>query len=147
MCPPAVRMVAVVAWAYRDGEDGDPEAGTEILPVVALRAAVERVYSKAYSGEAEPNEHLTEEELLAQGWWLREQRCDTCALVVDEDYGLIAYDDGLLITSNSVRRLVCCPWPPAEDADRLASVLAELKAEVLDRAKKKAAVKPERTEE
>jgi hypothetical protein len=135
LCAPAVRLVVVGAWAYRERQGGWA-AASAVRPVVALQAALTRAFAKPYAGPDPPSGAGTENDLLKAGWRLAGEESNTTALVVDPEYGLIGYDDPLVGDyENGERQLVPAPWPPAEDEERLAPVVAEMKQRALARAK------------
>jgi hypothetical protein len=72
-------------------------------------------------------------DLRDRGWFFVEQDAKVSALILDDDYGLIAHDDDLLSTFNSEMKLVCTPWPPEEDEERLRPIRAELEQSLVKR--------------
>jgi hypothetical protein len=114
---PAVRMVAIMAWVNADPEDREPRH--ELLPVIAMQA-----------------------KLLAYGWtdgdeWHRDVECS--GEVRHEP--VIDFSDGSNGSINVpserpdlyvIVRAVTCPWPPAEDEQRLAKAIARLKERAVE---------------
>jgi hypothetical protein len=107
LCAPAVRVVAVSAFAERS-EDPKPryEAFAEFHSVLALVAVPDRDGGTLFDG-----------------------------LVVHPDptWGLmragLAFED-----VNSAHELAACPWPPDEDEDRLAEVVDRVKGNAVRKA-------------
>jgi hypothetical protein len=142
LCAPAVRLVVVSAWAYRDAQ-GECAASAAVHPVVALQAVLSRDYVHAYTDVDPPSGAGTENDLLKAGWRLAGEESNTTALVVDPDYGLIGYDDPLVSdTEKGERQLVCAPWPAAEDDERLGPIVKEMKQRALARAQGQEARRP-----
>lgn len=135
LCPPAVRMVVINAWAW--AEDGKVLGASQVLPVLALQAAVTRRFRKLTHEERYPDTSGTERELIEKGWNLDEQDARVSALICDKEYGLIAHDDLLFESDNSLMRLVCTPWPPEEDEKRLAPIRGEVEQEIVERESKR----------
>lgn len=130
MTTPAVRMLAIYAYAWKED---DWHTAVELHPVVAIQASVQREYGKDYrSDEERPCAVGTEEELLKRGWRLEGQYTTTSALLLHPDSGLVRHDDWLTRPNNCTVRLVGCPWPQEEDETRLAGIVAEMKAEILE---------------
>jgi hypothetical protein len=126
LCPPAVRMAVVTVY----GEGPDPAAyEAYVQPVVALQSFTRKHYwYAARSTDEMPSTSGTERDLLRRGWVLSVVEAVTTALVCDEDFGLVSYDDDP--GPNEVFRLVACPWPADEDGERLAPVVARLRGDL-----------------
>ena len=116
---PAVRTVVAEVWL----DDGAPKHA--FFPVLAIAARVERTYSAV--SDAEPDEGGTEKELLEAGWSVAEQAVRHDVLFEDPVYGDLTTDAEYREDNEHSRIAVCaCPWPPAEDEERLAPVVARL---------------------
>jgi hypothetical protein len=113
---PALRLVIVEA-AYQ--EDGTFEV--RLYPVLGIECGVERIRGgNSPSGRPCPDKFA----------------CDYKPLIISDTYGepLILTQDVIEDSINAATELVACPWPPEEDASRLAETLGR----VQNRAREKA---------
>jgi hypothetical protein len=137
MSPPAVRMVVVQVWAER-GPDGEwSEGGTDyqICPVLAILAKQSYRYTRPHQGAARPKVSATHAGMEELGW-AYEPVCDLIdfdVVIYDPQYG-ICQASFALEGSNCVDKAVPCPWPPDEDAQRLAPLIANLRSEARKKA-------------
>lgn len=126
VCAPAVRMVNVEVWFY------EGEHGVRFNPVIALRETSVRRFAKICYQKGQPAEYPTPEMMLDNGWSYIGMEARSEALVVDCD-GLINASDDVDNSSNTVSRLVVCPWPADEDHERLKQLVEELAAEAKEK--------------
>lgn len=132
---PSMRMVVVDVWVDENlDEDGARAQGVQFYPVLGIDPRIERIFSKRISGDY-PNTGGTEKDLLERGWYLQDQELKRSVVYIDQEYGLINSDDPMLDSSNIARHVVCCPWPPEQDEERLKPTVNVLVNMVLDRFK------------
>lgn len=126
MCAPAIRMVVITAWANAE-DDGHIVTYHRIFPVVALLTVEKRGYEKMTPMKNPvPHSASSEKELLIEGWMLNDRELFHTAIIVDDDYGLIPWDDDLFKdVTNAASSLACCPWPPDEDDAKLVKQIAD----------------------
>lgn len=86
-------------------------------PVVAVKAETVAFLDHAAT-RTPPDDTGTIEELTRRGWCLVSQATATGALVIDDSGEIVEHDDVML--PDIAHRLVACPWPAEEDAERLA---------------------------
>lgn len=130
MCPPAVRMVVVQVWASRKDDGSWDENDTAFFPVVAIVAKQKHEYQRHYREGSAPiaPTHDAMEEL---GWqYSRFENGDGFV-----HYEPVVYDEEFEITDlksleceNAVFKVFLAPWPPEEDATRLADKCEALRA-------------------
>jgi hypothetical protein len=115
---PAQRMVVVEEVEF----DGTTERW--ILPVLALQASVVYTYRKHRKADdyrVDP-EYRTHREMVQHGWVFAGDNICYSALIMDEEFGLIAHNHTLMEASNVHLTLVICDWPESEDEARLQGV-------------------------
>jgi hypothetical protein len=117
-----VRLLIVEAWS--EGEEADHR----LVPVLALQSSVTSDYTRSRQDGRVPPRSAGAARLEAAGRHLEDTRTELDPIVLDSDYGLVAARlafDGC----NVAWRAVSSPWDSAEDEDRLADMIADLKAE------------------
>jgi hypothetical protein len=156
MCPPAVRTLLVVVYAWvpepgygaadgRAAADSDGPNGVrtrvEALPVLALESVVYRDYTFPDGGGRDtPVMWGTEEQALERGWLLAEQGVEVRPVFVHYDDVGAAWlmDDEDHEARGGEHELVAAPWPPDEDDARLAPVVARLTQSAVEKARRRA---------
>lgn len=138
LTPPACRMLWIRAFAWE--EAGRVTTLSEVFPVLAVQVRV--VHRYGTRREQRPREAPTDAGLRALGWTFLEQETSHDAIVLDAEYNLIAVGDPLLEMDNAVAALVVCPWPEAEDEERLRERRGALEA----RAAEQVAARDRRTD-
>lgn len=128
LAAPAVRFVVV---SVSCGEDGRAESYTD--PVTAVRSTVVDVYR---ADGREPRRAPSHREMIAEGWRYDGREVRDELLVHTDDLGLSDLDCAFGGMATLCFRVVPCPWPPGEDEERLAPVVAELSAEARAKAAK-----------
>lgn len=102
LCPPAVRTLAVWAWADRDRATNEWETGFTVFPVLAISA-------------------MPDPTICAKPMFVSYK-----AVLIDSDTGCLTDTDDLTAV-NAVWHLAAAPWPPEEDEERLATLLARVR--------------------
>jgi hypothetical protein len=122
---PASRLVAVRAWAWQAEEFGGAvRSDFEILPVVAIRS-----FTVARFQRRETDDPIriasSARGMRRAGWTEFDHDMITEAVVCDDQIGLVRadYGDG----ENIYCQVVNAAWPAEEDAERLSSVVEQLR--------------------
>jgi hypothetical protein len=136
LCPPAVRMVVVQAWAYRDHErEGKSwEVRHIFMPVAAIAAVLRHNYSAPRAQQPRdlaPN-HTG---MTRLGWSYEGANLRYDCLIQDEEAGGLMGVEELNDAANVVAYPYPCPWPADEDERRLQDAVAHAKGRALDKAK------------
>jgi hypothetical protein len=137
LCTPGVRMVVVNAWAARNPDGNWQDHDHRIYHVLAIQARDNRRYYRLKSGQSARHvapEHATLESL---GWRYEGgmSHIEYDAIIFTEDYDICAASSSLTC-GNEDYRIVVCPWPVAEDEERLAPIVAELRDRLRSRVEK-----------
>jgi hypothetical protein len=131
LATPAVRTVVIHAWHNSDTDD----TGFELLPVLAVRSVIRKHFSNPDPGACE--DRYTERELLDHGWRLDSQYSRDALLVIDREYGLISHEElDLADYGFAACEPAACPWPEAEDAERLKDRIADVRQQALERGRR-----------
>ncbi len=133
LCQPAVRMVAIRAWAsLLDGGDhkdpDDYEADFQVLDVVAIGGFVETGYRERgrFGGDLPPvgPSHKMNVE---NGLTMEYQRVSYVPLVLDDEFNFELISVGMWSGHSDSARAVVCPWSREEDDIKLSGVISDLK--------------------
>lgn len=120
---PGVRMVIVQVWIC------DEQPGHDFVPVLAIESHIKRCFSKGYVGN-HPRTCDTEKELIENGWDFQGQHVDRHAIYLCPEGFLMSTEEDDLVSSNGDGQLAVCPWPPEQDEEKLADVVAALTEKV-----------------
>jgi hypothetical protein len=103
-----------------------------VIPVAAVSTVTFEIWTSADADLAMPAAlpfpNDVAPPLPPAGWIHTETITDSRLVVVGEDGRLVTLDPD---ESPLCQRVVPCDWPPAEDAQRLAPVLEQLRAEAV----------------
>jgi hypothetical protein len=138
---PSVRMVYVLAW-----HDRDEGGGHRAYPVVELQRTLSTEYRKPKRSEAVPRRGATHAEMERLGWqadWSFFFVPSYTPVLLDEARGLSSIPPDVE-GPGTVGKLVPAPWPPEEDAERLAPIVAKLMDQCRPKARAKAKPKTKR---
>jgi hypothetical protein len=128
LSPLAVRCVVVHAWAELHS-DGARDSGHQVYAVLCLLGRQAHGYRRRFDEHRPPRTAPTHDGMEGLGWVYDPIGATTEFDVVihTEDYGLCDASFALDM-ENSVHEVVVCPWPEAEDAERLAPIIERLEA-------------------
>jgi hypothetical protein len=122
---PAVRTVIVRVYGYEE-EPGELKFGVEFFPVVAIRAVVQDGYAKEVPEGTSPRSGQDHREMKSLGWDFTGQYVATELMIVSAEGYLAEADDDR--SANADDHVVACVWEPAEDAERFAPIVEDLKS-------------------
>jgi hypothetical protein len=135
MATPAVRMVVVHAYANREADGTWYEHDHVVYPVLAIVGYHEHTYNRRSEEDHLFRTAPTHDAMEELGWRYEggSVLVEFDAVIHDPEYGLTDAKLALDNCSNGAYEIVPCPWPAAEDSERLAPVIERLRAAARDK--------------
>lgn len=130
---PAIRMVIVEAFAWKEKPEEPLQSDAGFYPVIALESRLIHRYSKRFVGNGMPPPHGADHaEMLEFGWHYEGQSLDVGAVYVPEaEAAIFSTLDEFTFADNCRWRVMVCQWDTSEDEQRLSKTMDELKAEAV----------------
>jgi hypothetical protein len=135
LAAPAVRLTVVEVYA-NPAPDGGWDAPHEFHPALAILATAAHSFARRCDPSRSFRVAPTPEGMEAHGWVFQSHASSIAfdVVVCDPEFGLCEASSAFDAV-NVAFRVVACPWPAEEDAERLAPVVEELRAEAIAKAR------------
>jgi len=137
LCPPPCRTLLLLAVAYREDDAPDWRVHFESFPVLAVESSAVAAYRTLATPEGQPvsPEPANHEQATYEGWWHQWSELRRSLLFADVDGDIMDLDVYKECNCVDAAQVVACPWPAAEDGDRLEAIKEEMRGPAIEHAR------------